>query len=61
MNEKAKEKAIYAVKVVLIVIGIILMIAIALILFLGKHYFTSVFSMCVNMFLLEKLADVIDL
>lgn len=54
------EKIIKSAKSGLILIGVLLLIAVAWVLMYEKHYITAVFSICVNIFLLEKLADAID-
>lgn len=54
------EKIMKVAKSGLILIGVILLIAVAWLLVYEKHYITAIFSICVNIFLLEKLADAID-
>lgn len=54
------EKIIKAAKSGLLLIGVLLVIAVVWVLMYEKHYITAIFSICMNIFLLEKLADAID-
>ena len=45
---------------IIILIGSILTIAVASALMFEKHYITAAISVCIGIFLLEKLADAIN-